>query len=248
MTRVRSPNYPQISLSDAVTRVSQVFGKERQHAAPRQVVLKHLGYSSINGASLGTLSGIAKYGLLERVGEDYRVSDRAMTILYPPSPEAKAEALNAAAREPSLFSEIFEHFGGVLPSDDNLQSYLIRKGFADSGAKAVIRVLRDTMEFVMPQSAAATSQAPTKEGTKPLQIQQVEQVARAPVAAVTANDWHVAQTPQGLKLDAVLIDQAGIDRLIAILNANKLLLPDRVRPPQAEGPTAEVPSQDGSDT
>ena len=65
MARVRSPNYPAISLPDALTRVKTIHDAEQHLAAPRNVIAKHLGYNGLNGAALTTISAISKYGLLE---------------------------------------------------------------------------------------------------------------------------------------------------------------------------------------
>src|SRR5258708_7551011 len=127
MARIRSPNYPAISLPDALKRIGQVFARERLHKAPREVVVKGMGYGGINGASLTALSAALKYGLLVKEGEDYRVSDRAVAILHPHTPQEKSEALKQAAFSPKLFAELAEHFKGDVPSDDNLRAYLVRR-------------------------------------------------------------------------------------------------------------------------
>ena len=124
MARVRSPNYPAISLAETLKRVGQLHTRERQHLMAREVVVKGMGYSGVNGASLGALSAGVKYGLLDQAGkgQDYRVSDRAVAILHPHTPAEKADAIRAAARSPALFAELLDHFKGSLPSDDNLRA------------------------------------------------------------------------------------------------------------------------------
>ena len=150
MARVRSPNYPAISLPDAIERTAKAFAKENRHPAQRDVMVKALGFGGVNGASLGALSAVVKFGLLDKVGENYRVSDRAMAILHPRSADEKSRATMEAARAPALFSEILDQFPGGLPSDDNLRAYLIRGAFAPSALPAVLKSLRDTMELAFP--------------------------------------------------------------------------------------------------
>ena len=106
MARVRSPNYPALSLADAVERVGRVFQKEHRHPSPKEVVMKGMGYGGVNGASLGALSAAVKYGLLDKQGDQYRVSDRMLTILHPHTSQEKAEALEAAATAPPLFADM----------------------------------------------------------------------------------------------------------------------------------------------
>jgi hypothetical protein len=149
MARIRSPNYPAISLAEAIKRIGQVHTKERQHLASRDVILKGMGYGGVNGVSLGVLSAVLKYGLLEQQGrgEDYRVTDRAVRILHPHDPAEKVAAINEAATAPPLFAELLDHFKGDLPSDDNLRAYLVRRGFSQTSLPNVIQAFRDTLEI-----------------------------------------------------------------------------------------------------
>src|SRR5437879_5540185 len=108
MARVRSPNYPAISLPDAVQRIGQVFVKERQHLAPREVIVKGMGYGGVHGASLSAFSAALKYGLVEREGKDFRVSQCAVAILHPHTPIEKADAIREASLAPPLFAELVQ--------------------------------------------------------------------------------------------------------------------------------------------
>ena len=60
----RSPNFPVISLKQAVDKVKAIYNKEQLALAQRSAVLKHMGYSSENGASLTVLSALKKYDLI----------------------------------------------------------------------------------------------------------------------------------------------------------------------------------------
>jgi hypothetical protein len=243
MTRVRSPNYPQLSLSEAVARVAQVFAKEHKHATPKEVVMKHLGYSGVNGASLGSLSALGKYGLLERDGEHYRVSDLAIMILHPESSDEKARGLREALMGPALFKEIFDAYGGVLPSDENLKAYLIRRGFAQSAVGNVIQVLRDSVELVGPPASTYTAPTTSKSAEQGMQGSAMGGAPQASAPAQVHNmpsqkEFRVSLTDEGLQITAHVPDRRGIDRLVAILQANRVLLPeveDTGRPQEHKG-------------
>src|SRR5690349_12858194 len=112
--RVRSPNYPALSLREAIEKIHLVYRAQHTHGAPREVVVKGMGYTGLNGASSTAVSALSKYGLLTREGEEWRVSDRAMCIIAPHSAEEKAQALRDAATEPQLFNEIAEKFPGRM--------------------------------------------------------------------------------------------------------------------------------------
>lgn len=148
MARIRSPNYPQIELQDAVGLVRKIFDNEGQNFAPREVVAELLGYTSVNGASEKKVSAITAYGLLERNSDrELRVSDLAMRILHPESDQEEAEALSEAAHTPNLFQEINEKWPDKPPSDANLRSYLIRRGFNQNSVDQVIKVYRSAMSL-----------------------------------------------------------------------------------------------------
>lgn len=145
--RVRSPNYPALSLPESIEKIGVLYRNIHTHAAPREVIAKNMGYNTLNGASASAVSALSKYGLLEKVGDGLKVSERALRILHPHSPVERAQAIREAAREPQLFGELAERFPGKIPNDELLRNYLLRKGFALSAVGAVILAYRETSEF-----------------------------------------------------------------------------------------------------
>lgn len=166
--RIRSPNYPAISLPEAVTRVTSLYRSIHTHAAPREVVAKGMGYNTLNGASATAISALHKYGLLERVGDEVKVSERALSILHPHTPQEKAEAIKAAAGEPTLFAELAERFPGAMPNEDLLRNYLLRQGFAPGAVGHVIAAYRDTSDMVAAEGRGYDSAQPSE--TKETQV------------------------------------------------------------------------------
>ena len=146
--RVRSPNYPALSLVEALDKVAGIYRQIHNHAGPREVIAKAMGYAGLNGASATAISALHKYGLLERSGEEIKVSDRAMRIMHPHAPAERAEAIRQAAFEPQLFAELNERFPDHMPNDELLRNYLVRKGFAPAALTAVISAYRDTSDMV----------------------------------------------------------------------------------------------------
>jgi hypothetical protein len=156
--RSRSPNYPAIGLREALERVTALYKKQHTHSAPREVVAKGIGYQSLNGASATAISALNKYGLLERTGDEIKVSERALSILHPHSDDERAAAIRQAAGEPQLFAELNERFPSPpFPSEDLLRNYLIRKGFTPPAVTGVILAYRDTIEFVQQEAGAYDS-------------------------------------------------------------------------------------------
>ncbi len=146
--RVRSPNYPALGLPEAIEKIGGIYRNLHNHAGPREVIAKAMGYTGLNGASATAISALHKYGLLERTGDDNKVSDRAMRIMHPHSPSERTEAIKEAAYAPALFAELKERFTEKHPNDDLLRNYLVRKQFAPAALTAVISAYRETSEMV----------------------------------------------------------------------------------------------------
>ncbi len=186
-TRVRSPNYPTISLPDALDRARRVYNKEHLHKAGAEVICKAMGYTGANGSSLGILSALKKYLLLDEVGKDLKISADALTILVDPqSSPARITAIRKAARAPALFQTLFEEFGETLPSDENLRAYLLKRGFAQSAVDTPIRTYRETLEFVSQETAEYSQPAPPPEETEVRTIEERPVVRTAVVAQLAS--------------------------------------------------------------
>jgi hypothetical protein len=153
---MRSPNYPSINLSDAIQKAKMVYDKEFKNPAPREVLVKDMGYGGINGASAGVFSAVVKYGLLESAGNDqYRITEDALDIfLHQKGEELRSKAIEKLAFSPTLFAELRDSFGKTLPSDDNLKAYLVKKGFVPKAAEDAIRSYRATVELVDEETKA----------------------------------------------------------------------------------------------
>lgn len=150
----RSPNYPIISLADAVGRVQLIYEKERQHPADKLVVAKALGYGSLNGLSRSIVSALVKFGLLTETKDQLKVSMEALDILLHSAGEPeRVAAIQRAAYMPPLFSELRATFDNSLPSDENLRAFLVKKGFNPNTVSNVIRAYRDTVLFANQEAA-----------------------------------------------------------------------------------------------
>lgn len=241
--RIRSPNYPALSLPEAIARITPVYERERQHPMSRDVALKGLGYSGANGAALGTLSAVVKYGLLDKTGDTYRVSERTLAILHPKHPEEKTSALREAAFAPALFSELEQQFPGGQVSDDNLRSYLMRRDFSSGALPAVISAFRETMQMVSSDDQKTPPvlalPAPTSGASAPARSlpTTMHTAATATMTSSPAPAWVVSTDGRVLTVNAQLDNAKAVDKLIRVLEANKLLLPEEDEPtkPQAAG-------------
>lgn len=179
--RQRSPNYPGLSLKEAVEKVHRLHTENSQHPMTRAVAAKGMGYGALSGPSATAISALNKYGLLTGRGDEIRVSDRAMAILYAHSDEERQQALKEASLAPHLFRELAEKFPGKLPSDESLKSYLIRNKFAHTAVENVISCYKETLEFAggVRQPYDSSSQTMTDEGSR-MHNQPMASVAQTP--------------------------------------------------------------------
>lgn len=225
--RIRSPNYPAIDLREALVRMGAVFERERQHTMSKDVAIKGLGYSGPNGAALGTLSAVVKYGLLDRSGDAYRVSDRTVAILHPKNPTEKQQALRDAALSPPLFAELAEQFPGGQVSDDNLRSYLIRNSFSSNAVAGVIKAFRETMQMVSFDETPSSAPQPLPVAvTAPTQVE-VRHMHIQPAQPATQSPFLISIDGRAVTVQARLDNAQAVDKLIRVLEANKLLLPEK---------------------
>lgn len=151
----RSPNFPQISLSEAIDSIRLVYQREGRSKMPRLSAVKALGYTSINGRSLGVLAALRAYGLLEGRGDDVRVSEDAITLLNAPaSSQERADALVRAFEAPSAFALLRAKDDA---SADTLRWHLIKSSFRDDAADKLLRVYLESKELVNARAGAIDS-------------------------------------------------------------------------------------------
>lgn len=161
MVRMQSPGFPNMSLSKAIHRVRMIHDKDRRNPIDREVAAKHMGFSGLSGASDKALGSLAHFGLLEKAGKGQtRVSELAVDILLPDTPEAYKKALWQAAYTPAVFSDIRARFADGIPSSDALKSWLIRENFVDSAINPVITAYLETCRL-LEQEGAVESGGPS---------------------------------------------------------------------------------------
>ncbi|QPF94100.1 hypothetical protein [Bradyrhizobium commune] len=149
MAKIRSPNYPSMSLGPALEAVRPAYEKEHRNKMARSVLAKHMGYSSLNGRALGKIGAVRAYGLIEGSGEELRISDDTVKALMAPAGSSeRTEALGRLANRPQLFQELTKEFPNTLPSLDNLKYALIKRNFIPDAAEKAAKSYLATMNLV----------------------------------------------------------------------------------------------------
>lgn len=148
MAKTRSPNFPVIDLGDAIADVADILKKEKRGSFPKEAAAAHLGYSSVNGRSLGKIAALRAYGLLEGRGDGLAVSDDAVAILEAPSEsEDRREALRRAFEGPPMFQRIQSEYP-EKPSYETLKWWLNKAGFNPDGAEKAAAIYLDSFDLV----------------------------------------------------------------------------------------------------
>jgi hypothetical protein len=236
----RSPNFPSMSLGEAIDAVRLIYQREGRSKMPRLSAVKPLGYSSINGRSLSVLGALRAYGLLEGRGDDVKVSDDAISILNAPHDSVdRKEALGRAFEAPASFA-LLRAKGDASP--DTLRWHLIKANFRDDSADRLLKVYLASRDLVNagggayhtpsgeadpddfdallndPPSprAGATHPSPTQQ-SESLAMGVQERVLQSGMLSKTASYRVIVSGPVG---------EAEIDRLLKKLEMDKEILAD----------------------
>lgn len=148
MAKVRSPNFPVVDLPTAIEAVGKIYTKEKRGKFPKESAARHLGYTSINGRSLGMIAALRAYGLLDGRGNDLVVTPDAVALLEAPhDSHDRLEALERAISAPPMFQRIMEQYpNGTSPQ--TLKWWLIQQGFTPEGAEKATSIYLTTRELV----------------------------------------------------------------------------------------------------
>lgn len=241
MARVRSPNYPGLSLPSAIERIEQVHAQQQRTPEPREVVMRHMGYGSVNGRALKAISALLKYGFLEDAGKGLRVSDRAIAILFPDpaNPQAKQQAISDAARAPDLFGRLFDRWE-VRPSAEALKHFLIHQGFGLGAVDQVARSFYDTFDLVESQSVAYESSDSSQEEDVVVEAETVKTkiaatsgtaagVGSARAVGVALNSTKPVFDFETVAINTKIDNQEDLAELIERLEQLKAMLPNKTQ-------------------
>lgn len=152
--RVRSPAYPAFDLKTAIEKAHEIYRHEKRTAAPVSVVAKHCGVDITSSAGLRLIAALKQFGLAveQGSGEDRKIqlSELALDIELAPAPDdhKRIAAIKRAALSPKIHRKLWDHYGGELPSDANIASYLVRDlDFNDAQVNRFIKGFRSTIAF-----------------------------------------------------------------------------------------------------
>lgn len=254
----RSPNYPQMNITQAIERIRKVYAQEHTHSVPDQSIAEALGYSSLNGTSKVVLSSLKKFGLLVANGDGFKVSQDAVAILELPADEpTRIVAIHKSALRPPVFKQLYEKYGTDLPSDASLRHYLVSLGFESDAANQVIRHFKETLRFMTAQ-AAIKEESTEPEREVEAYDRNMEPQRKSTSTANTLPEARASQTQIGVVPTASQlrfqvssdcfaevsftsqITQEVIKKLVSYLNLSMDLYPARAEPPTHKTKTTQA--------
>lgn len=155
MTRMRSPNFPALTLEEAMKAAGTLYSKVRKTLIDRDVAAKELGYTGLTGRSLKVLGALNQYGLIDNTSKGKcRVTELAEQALHGFPEAEKLGAIHRAARSPALFGAIMDEFGDDISSEHAIRSFLLKRGFTDNGVESALQSFMSTQRYAVLKGAS----------------------------------------------------------------------------------------------
>ncbi|MBU0516016.1 MAG: hypothetical protein KJ621_14730 [Proteobacteria bacterium] len=144
----RSPNYPSVDLADSITLVRKLYEKSGRSLVQRNEAVQAWGYNSVNGKSRRLLSALRQYGFINIDKKGVVLSARGLQVaIYPDGDPNQIEALEAAALEPRVFSDIFDS-DRAEGSEGTIQNWLImEKEYNQEAAEFIARAYKANLRL-----------------------------------------------------------------------------------------------------
>jgi len=160
----RSPNFPFISLTQAVDRAQAFYEQERKGAAPVGRAALHWKYSPSSSGLLQTIAALKSYGLMSdesaEGGRRLRLTDLGLRIVLDTRTESaeRKELLRRAALMPNVCKLVNANWEGSLPSVETLNHYLVLElGFAPVTAARAVKILQLNQQYTSGSSGSTLS-------------------------------------------------------------------------------------------
>lgn len=150
--KMRSPNYPALSLPQALALAEKLWQAEKRTPVSNEAASVGMGFKGPTGPARVAIGALRQYGLIDKVEAGHlRLSDEAVTAMFGNATE-KRETLQRMALAPALFQDLA---GAHRDASENaIRSYLLtKKGFADDGARKAARAFRETIALAQPSQS-----------------------------------------------------------------------------------------------
>ncbi len=222
MTKLKSQNYPAISLADAVLRTRLIYEQERARTVDEITIAKALSYSVSGTAFSSVISALIKYGLLQSIEPSlFKVSEDAENIiLLSRGHLERIKALRNIAFYPYLFAKLYEFSEGQLPSDELLYSLLAKMGFNSKTMKNVVHSYLDMLKFVQEEESFVARNAELdKQLAKDLGLSHSGKANSSTLFGQTLFYQIASDCTARIEFNGP-VTQKGVEKLVALLELN----------------------------
>jgi hypothetical protein len=232
-SRVRSPNYPLISIEKAIGYVQILYDKHSRYSVALPVIGDDWG---LKGSYLAQhIAAISSYGLIEVGGgsgdsREIKISDLAYKIMLDKRPNSKEreDLIREAALNPPIFNKIYSTYQPKLPDGHLLEYELVNKySFNAIAVKSFIAVFKETMDFTnlykkdIIDGKNATTEEPNMIIIDKPEIKGGQPGKTHPTILTDANEREIATYTIGRGLKARILISG--DQLTTIKSIEKLL-------------------------
>lgn len=149
--RHRSPNYPSISLPEAVERITKLHKEDGSTGSPLESAVRHFGFNRAHGTAMALVSALKKYGLIDISGNRVTLTQRALSIVvYPEGDPRKQAAIREAALAPEIYAELYSRFlpAGKIVSEQTLKAELqLEMKFNPKAVSDFVKDFKETLIY-----------------------------------------------------------------------------------------------------
>lgn len=145
----RSPNFPSYSLEKAIEKVKEIFDVYKMTTLPERIACEIWTYAPNGSQGQLCIAALKAFGLIqiEGTGKDKKitVSESARRLIL--KDNNYNNLLKEAALSPPLHKELWNHYEGFIPENDELfrKFLLIEKRFNDKSVDSFIAQFRATI-------------------------------------------------------------------------------------------------------
>lgn len=149
MLRERSPNYPHISIEQAVRKAGSIYQALGTRSSSGEEMTRAMGHS---GKHVRHLAALSAYALLQGRHQDLSLTPGAALIAeladQPRHPD-RVTAIRAAAFSPEVFRGLRGRFGdGRVPPQPACYRWLLRRGFTHQGSNRASLIYQRNLRFL----------------------------------------------------------------------------------------------------
>ena len=146
-SKPRSAAYPGFNIESSIEAVQTLRIKLGDGPYSREQAATELGYSGITGTSSTRIAACSHFGLLDRTGNTYSLSELAKKIIASTSEEEKISAIIESVKSPTLYSKLIATYDNQsLPT--SLNNILDRNyGIISKKATTAATIFKESVEY-----------------------------------------------------------------------------------------------------